>query len=134
VQACHFAGDGLAESWNVQRGEVIHLYSVRAFEAVQSVPRGFHHLLIVETEVVKDHHTFVASGRIVSELDLRQHPVGMTLRHQEWSGVVGCSLGETMCIDEADAGIDRVYSQSQPRDVEETHGSQHPNVESFVGK
>jgi hypothetical protein len=37
-------------------------------------------------------------------------------------------------VNESHASVDRIYSQSQPRQVEKTHCGEHSNLESFVGE
>ena len=93
--------------------------------AIEVDPRHLDDLFVGGAEGVQDRDGFVADGFVDGELDVGEHPVGVGVRHEQGTALAGGVGGESVAVDEADAGVDRIDTQASPGHVEERHRRQH---------
>jgi hypothetical protein len=122
----HLATDRRAEAGNPQAREMVDFEQVGfGAEAVDVVPCRGEDAFVGQPEVVQDNDWFVAVGVVVCQLDLRHHPVSVTLGDEHRSVFVRRLLGEGVRIDESNARGDRIDAECRPRFVEKTHRRDH---------
>jgi len=132
VQSRHLAGDRLTESRHVQRREVVGLDAVLGRETVEVAPCDAHDSLVGQPEVVQHHRSLVTAGRLVRELHLRQHPVGVALRDEKRASLARRGLRELVRIHQFHRRVDRVDAEAQPREIQETHRGKHAYFDALI--
>ena len=127
VQALHLTRDGVRQARNVETREM-----VRFVHTVEFLPGGTDESFVGETEMVQDHHFFVARGVFVGELDVGHHPLVVHLSDEQRSTFTGCLFDEAVSIDQLHTRIHGVDAKQCPRAIEEAHGRQCSHLHAVI--
>ena len=129
VEADVRRADRCAELGDPQRREVVGVDG-----AVDVGPGGVDDPLVGGAERMEQRDRFVAGGLVDRQLDVGQHPVGVSVSDEQWTGVACGGGGEVVAVDQADSGLDRVESEAGPGHVEKRHRRPDVAVDVVTGE
>ena len=128
VEADVVVADGVGKVGDVHTRQMIGVDG-----AVEIGPGRADDVLVGGTEALEDRDRLAAVRPLDSELDVREHPVGMGVGDQQWTVRTTGGTGELVSVDEANADLDRVDSEACPGEVEKRQRRQHVAADARIG-